>query len=232
MKPAKLIPLSPANLDEIVSLEQRSFAPALQADGETILERFRLGHFMIGARDRGRLVGMIAFSYAHFSPHDFEGFPQTFRKFSTQSPCPNYNACFIYNLEVDSHRRGLGFARPLVCAALDRAKEDGCVFSVADGRASTYGETNPCSQERGKQNVGFRSAIDRYLDGGRFPTNDEFMLDPTLALYHRLTGCEFLWIIPEFVPEDRAAGGLRVILYGEMTTWRQPANKPASALSS
>lgn len=232
MSRIELTLLGPRDVDRIVAIERASFAPALQADRDVVLERFDLGHTMIGARDSDRLVGLISFSYARFSPQDFDGFPKTFRKFSMQ-PIPNdYNAVFIYNLEINRAKRGRGHARLLLCEALDQAKAAGCKYAVGDGRISSYQGADRCVQEHVRRKTRLNEGIDRYLNGGRFPTTEEFLADPTLALYHRLTGCEFLWILPNFIPEDRAAGGCRVIVFGELATWRQRARPSPQAVSA
>ncbi len=199
------IRLGPRDVDRIVLLERASFAPSLQADRDTVLKRFRLGHTMIGACESNRLVGLVSFSYARFSPQDREGFPGTFREFSMTPVPPDYNAVFLYNLEVNCARRGRGHARLLLCEALNQAKAAGCTYAVGDGRISSYRGAQECVQERVKQKTGLKDSIDRYLDGGPFPSTEEFLSDPTLALYHRWTGCSFRWILPDFFPEDHAA---------------------------
>jgi GNAT superfamily N-acetyltransferase len=204
-------------MERIVALERRAFAPALQADRDMVRRRFALGHIMYAVQDGEDLHGLISYSYARFSPEDREGFPRTFRDFSTLPVPRDFNAAFIYNLEVDPAARGGRAAPVLVRTVLDRAKRDGCTWAVADGRPSSYRGSMPCAQERVQHDPEFARAIDGHLRGGPFPSRAQLLRDPTLALYHRLTGCEFLWVLPDFVPEDGAAGGMRVILYGNLT---------------
>jgi len=89
-----------------------------------------------------------------------------------------------------------------------------------------------CDQEFVKPKPRLKGAIDRYLSGGSFPTNEEFLEDSTLALYHRLTGCRFLWIIPGFASSDVAAGGIRVIVYGQLAHWEPPSSFQSSLSDS
>ncbi len=172
---------------------------------------------MYAVRGADALIGVISFSYARFSPDNRAAFPPTFRQFSTLPVPRDYNAAFLYNLEVDPAARGGRAAATLVRAALDRAQRDGCTWAVADGRPSSYRGSTRCEQERARHDPEFARAIDACLAGGPFPPKEQLLRDPTLALYHRLTGCEFLWIMPDFVPEDSAAGGIRVILFGNLT---------------
>ena len=36
-------------------------------------------------------------------------------------------------------------------------------------------------------------------------------------MYRRLTGCRFYKLLPDFIPEDTASGGWRVLLYRLLT---------------
>lgn len=196
-----------------MKLERNSWIPFLQADEKTILKRFDLGHIMLGAQEDSDLVGMISFSYSNFSPDDYPSFPKTFREFSSQPILKNYNTAFCYNLAILPDKRGYRYASLLIRAGWDKAKKDGCMYGVADGRCSSYNGSSEFEQEQIKQNTEFKKIIDRYLKEGIFPQQKEFLKDPTLAFYHRVTGCKFLWLIPNFLPEDKPAGGLRVISY-------------------
>lgn len=229
-----LVALGVDHIDEILALEQASFAPPLQATAELIRLRLGLGHTMFGMRAGRNLVGMIAFARARFSPNDFASFPKCFSEFSTVPPPASPNAIFIYNLEVLPESRGGRVARTLVHAAINSAVADRLAYAVADGRVTAYNGSEPCSQERMRRKESLHGSLDRYLAGGPYPKREELLSDPTLALYHRLTGCNFHWIIPNFFPEDRAAGGIRVILYGALSTWsgRSPAVASAARCES
>lgn len=224
--------LGPGNIHEIVALERSSFQPALQAGDDLLRQRFALGHRMLGVYESGELVAMTSFSFARFSPKDRDSFPRTFRAFSTTPAPADFNAAFLYNLEVAHQRRGRGHARALLIEAFDQANEAGCIYAVGDGRVSSYRGRDDRQVEQVRSSHTIKRAIDRHMRGGAFPTKEEFLSDPTLALYHRLTGCEFLWIMNDFCPEDRAAGGYRVIVYGELASWRLRRDRKRQRVSS
>jgi len=211
-----IVELGLLDLARIMETEKASFIPAIQASKESIRKRFSLGHIMLGAEIAGRLVGKICFSYANFSPNDFAGFPKTFQEFSHQPRPERYNSVFVYNLDVIPEERGSKAASLLIRAMFERAKKDGCIYVVVDGRPSSY-NGNVAKEERVKQNPKLKAALDSYLAGGPFPTDEELMTDPTLAFYIRVAGGgKFLWIIPGFLPGDKPAGGIRVIGYKEI----------------
>ena len=215
-----LITLTAADADRIVELERRSFIPCLQATTETVLKRFRLGHYMFGLEHEGRLVGMVSFCYGHFDPSERESFPKTVKELCLQVVPKEYNAVYIYNLEVEPEHRGRRNATLFIRAAMKKAKEDGCIQAVANARIPSYAGSRPEDrQENISLQPALKAAIDRHLAGGPFPTTDELLLDPLLSLYHHVSGCEFIWIIPDMAPEDIATGGIRVIAWLDMAEW-------------
>ncbi len=207
--------LGKEHLESIIYLERNSWIPFAQADKETILKRFGLGHIMIGVLEDDELTGMISFSYSNFSPDDYEKFPKGFGEFSSQEPSENYNSAFIYNLSILPKERGRYYAQMLIREALETARNKGCEYAVADGRCPSYNGSSGFEQENVKQRIEFKEAIDRYLGGGPFPEKEELLKDPTLAFYHRFG--EFLWIMPDFLPEDKPSGGIRVIIYKKLS---------------
>lgn len=217
--------LDRGDADQILVMERRAFVPPMQIGEAALWHRFDLGHTMIGLREHGQLVAMISFSLARFSPDDFAAFPKSFQAFSTLPVPINPNAMFIYNLEVATHGRGRGIVYLLFREAFALGKQLGCTYAVGDGRISAYRGSSRHQQEKVDPKPELKRAIDRYLSGGPFPSKQEFLLDPTLALYHRLTDCQFLWIIPNFASEDTAAGGIRVIVYGELAGWHPRSAK-------
>lgn len=196
--------------------EEQSFIPSMRASEESVRQRLALDHIMLGAEQDGRLVGKICFSYSNFSPNDFEDFPKTFHEFSHQPRPDRYNSVFVYNLDVIPDQRGGKASSLLIRTMFERAKKDGCAYVVIDGRPSSYNGSD-AKEEQVRQNPKLKAALDDYLAGGPFPTDEELMTDPTLAFYMRkTTGGKFLWIIPNFLPEDEPAGGIRVIMYKEI----------------
>lgn len=209
--------LSLADIDSIEESEKRSWIRPLRASRRVIGLRFRLNQIFLGALSYGRLIGKICFSYSHFSPDNIDGFPKTFEEFSTQVISPEYNAAFVYNLDVEEWYRQFGLAKLLIGAMIERAKSDGCRYVVVDGRPASY---NGSRREKIAQNPNFARSINQYLwrqywTGEKFPDDRELCQDPLLRFYHEFGG-HFLWIIKDFLPRDEAAGGMRVIMYKEI----------------
>lgn len=208
--------LDAADLSAIMMLERASFEPAIQASDESVRKRLELGHIFLGVRnEQGKLIGKICFSYTHFSPDRPEDFPRTFKIFSHLPMATGYNAAFVYNLDVHPRYRRTSCARGLISAMIERSTLDGCRYVVVDGRPLSY---NGSERDKVAQNPVVKAAIDRYLSGGGFPTDRELTTDPLLGLYRLMspTG-QFLWIIPDFLTEDEATGGLRVIRYIDLS---------------
>lgn len=207
----RAVELGPDDARRIVALEERCFIPSLRASEATVLRRFELGHTMLGVKAGDELRALVSFSYGRFDPTDPKAFPGSLEELCLQEVPDDYDTVFVYNLEVHPGERGGRIAGVLVRETLDRAERDGCTYGVANCRIPSYA---------GAEGIGrrpaFTAAIDRYLEGGEFPDQREFTRDPTLALYRRLTGCRFLWILPGYVPTDRASGGHRVIAYGPL----------------
>lgn len=212
----ELLQAGTVGLKLLVELENNSWVPELQASRDTILKRLELGHIMLCVPDseRRKIIGKICFLYNNFDPEKSYKFPKKFSEFSSMPKLNFFNAAFVYDLDIEhNYRDGGKLARFLVHEAIKRAKKDGCKYIVGDGRCPSY---NGSKIEGLKQNICFKRAIDEYIEKEIFPQQKDFLLDPTLAFYHRVTGCKFLWIIPDFIPEDKASGGIRVILYKEI----------------
>jgi hypothetical protein len=203
------------DVPSIVALEKACWPADLQASSETILQRLQYGHVMMGGLAEGELVAMMSWRYANFSPDDFASFPKTFDQFSTKPSVEPHNAAFVYNLCVHPKFRGSSVVKELFVAGLARRHAAKCRYLVADGRCPSYNGIE-CETESIKQSSIFRAAIDRHISGGCIPSLEEFTADPTLRFYRRTLQCEFLWVIPEFMPADTASGGFRVIYYKEL----------------
>lgn len=207
--------LGPEDIDQIVELEQRCFVPALQASAETLQQRFALEHTMLGIKAAGKLVAMLSFYYHRFDRHDLSSFPKNIVELGLRKSASDFDTAFFYNLEVDPDLRGRDCVARLMRCAFVQAVKDGCVQGVANCRVSSYAGGDRCAgAERIRQNPSVKAAIDRYLEKGVFPDQRDLLRDPTLALYHQMTGCQFLQILPDFAPGDTATGGIRVVAYG------------------
>ena len=214
---AAVVSLSVADADRIVALEQRCFIPPLQVKREIVLERLSRGHRMYGVEVDGELHAMICLRYGWFEPGRDSDFPATETEHCLRPSEPRFNAAFIYNLEVEPRSRGSLLVRDLILSALSRAVQDGCRFAVATARIPSYNGSDPrFPQEVVPQNLEFRQAIDRYLAGGPYPTHEEFLLDPCLALYNRFGSVSFSPVLPGFAPDDTPSGGMRVICWRDI----------------
>lgn len=209
----KIIQLDRGDLEDILDLERKNFSPEMQASKESIIDRLDKGHIMLGIRDREKLVGKICFSLSKFSPDNKEEFPKTFSEYSHQAPCEKPNAAFVYDLDVNPNYRGNICVRRLIKAAVDKASLSCCRFFVADCMVSSY---NGDSKKHIRQIPSVKDAIDNYLNGGFFPTDEKLTQDPYLAFLKRVTGGKYIWIMPNFMPQDKASGGIRIIGYVDL----------------
>ena len=212
-----IVAAGPADIGPVMDLEVKAFDPELQASRETVLKRFALGHHMLVARlrdpaENGRLVGQIGFSFIRFSPEDPSAYPTTFKAHSSQPVLPDANTVCLYSLGVDPTARQVILFRDLLESALELGREAGMVHAVADGQLPSFN-----GNEQVKARPEIRRMVERFLATGAMPADAEFLHDPALAMYRRLTGCRFYKLLPDFIPEDTASGGWRVLLYRILT---------------
>lgn len=208
----RIVDLQISDVPAIALLEQACWPPGLQASAETILQRLEYGHVMMGGVLGEELVAVMCWRYANFTPDDFSSFPKTFIEFSTQPNVEPHNAAFVYNLCVHPKFRGSNVVRELFLAGLARRHTSNCQYLVADGRCPSYNGIESATESI-KPSATFRAAIDRYTNGGDFPSLKEFTADPILRFYRRTLHCEFVTVIPNFMPADIASGGYRVIYF-------------------
>lgn len=199
-----------ADIDAVMELEAVAFTPQMQAGRDKVLRRFAMGHHMLGAFHQGRLVGSIAFSFMRFSPDAVDRLPRTFAAYSTQPVPEDADTLCIYSLGVVASARGLACTPPLIRASLDMARAQGLRAGTADGPLPSL---NGNDQVRPKPAV--RRLVDDFVRTGIMPPQEDFLQDPVLALYARLTGCHVIALLPDFIPEDTASGGWRALLYLE-----------------
>lgn len=203
------------DLPAINLLEKACWPVELQARPDLLLSRFDSGHTMIGAWIENHLLGLIAYRHVTFYPDDIEAFPKNFVEFASGQRQDEFNAVYGYNMSVHPEMRGSGLIRNLLTGAIDRVRAEGCRYIVGDGRCPSYNG----GEESGKiirQSPVFKAAIDRYMQGGAFPTMEEFLADPALRFFHRTMHCRFVLVLPDFFPGDQASGGYRVIYCAEL----------------
>ncbi len=226
MSDYEIVAAGPADIDPIMELEAKAFDPELQASRQTVLDRFALGHHMLVARLRdpgqgGRLVGQISFSFIRFSPDDPSSYPTTFKAHSSQPVLPDANTVCLYSLGVDPADRRVVLFRDLVEGALAMGRQAGLEHAVADGQLPSY---NGNDQVKARPEI--RRMLERFRETGAMPSDAEFLHDPALAMYRRLTACRFYKLLPDFIPEDTASGGWRVLLYRVLTPPLPPVPEP------
>lgn len=204
-----LVPLGAGDIERIMELEITVFDAGIQAKPSTMLRRFSLGHGMLGAEDEaGRLFGAIGFSAANLGGPAFEGMPATFEEYSTQPVPADAGTLCIYSLGIAPAARGMTCARLLVNSAFEHGRREGLRDAVADGPLPSL-----AGSDQVRPRPGVKAMIDRYLETGELPPQEAFLQDPVLALYRRLTGCRFVKLLPDFLPEDTASAGWRVLLH-------------------
>lgn len=208
----RLTELTRENIPAICRLEQDCWPPALQAGASTIEHRLASGHTLVGAWSDDRLAGLIAYRHVKFNPLDPNAFPKTFAEFASGNRQPEFNAVYGYNMSVHPALRGSQIIHDLLAGAIARVRADGCRYIVGDGRCPSYnGEGEDGNDKTISQSPVFRAAMDRFMNGGAFPSLQEFLADPALRFFYRKMQCRFLWILPDFFPGDHASGGYRVI---------------------
>lgn len=216
-----LIALSANDVPRIAELERRCFIPPLQADAETLAERFRRGHRMFGIEKDAELVALVA-SYARTGSPNLVDLPATEKEFCLWPHQAEGDTLVIYNLEVLPSRRGRDYARQLLEHAMSAARSSGLRRVIGNARMPSYNGSCRYPQEKVIQNEEFRAAIDQYLRGGPFPTTEQFLLDSTLRLYHELTECEFARIAISFAVGDVASGGMRALVVRDLANGPPP----------
>lgn len=215
----RIVQLAPADVDEIVELERRCFIPPLQADRQTLLDRFAVGHQMVGIKS-SQLQALIGYYFTELDPDQLESLPANEKEFCLLPSRPGASAVVVYNLEVDPSQRGLEYARRLLDHALRHAKQLAARHSFGNARLPSYAGSDPqFAQEFVAPSASLRAAIDAHLCGGKFPAEELLMQDPRLGLYRALTQCRFLKLLPGFAPTDTASGGMRLLVYRDLTTW-------------
>ncbi len=206
-----LVALGVEDIERIMELETTVFDVSIQAERSTILHRFSLGHRMLGAENEaGGLVGAIAFSAANVGPH-FARLPATFNEYSTQPVPDDAETLCIYSFGIAPVARGTNCPRLLISSAFEDGRRQGLRDVVADGPLPSL-----AGNDQVRPRPGVRLAIERYLETGEFPEQEALLQDPVLALYRRLTGCRFVKLLPDFLPDDTASAGWRVLLHRDL----------------
>lgn len=209
----RLVVLDANDIPAILELEHACWAPAIRADAATLASRFALGHISLGMYSNNALTGIVSFSYTRFSPDEPACLPTSFHEFSSRPMAADYNSAFAYNLNIHPRARGGVLTRELLSAGLWQMREDGCHYLVGVGRCPSYNGRINGDEENIQPSPVLRNAIDEIMRSGRQPAVDQLLTDPVLKFYRHYLGCEFLRVVPNFLPGDTASGGFGVIFY-------------------
>ncbi len=199
--------------EEIEKLELASWPVDLAADTDKIAWRFNAAHFMLGARHKDNLLGLACWRLGWLDTSTPNSFPDSFSKFSNSKNEDVFNAAFVYNLCIHPDARGSNLVRLLIKSVLTHAKALKCEYLVGDGRCPSY---NGSKEENIVEELRFKNAVDTAESSGWVISKKDCLYDPVLRFYHKTLNCEFLWVMPAFIPEDSSSGGYRVIFYKEL----------------
>lgn len=209
----RVVTLGVEDIPAILELENACWLPEIRASEETLQARFGMGHISLGMFVNAQLVGSFSFSYSRFSLNCPDELPATFKGLSNRPMCNNYNTAFAYNFNIHPGARGGTLTRELLWTGLNRMREDGCQHLLAAVRCPSYNGSLGADVEAIQSSPGFRQTIDTSIQTGKLPATRELIVDPLLRFYRRTLDCEFLKIVPDFLPEDAPSGGYGVIFY-------------------
>lgn len=224
----KIRKLSKKDVNLILELEEQSWPPHLQADEQTIRGRFQDEHIMLGVEVEKKLVAMLSFRYVAYLPADEEGFvhfPKSFAEFSAGksiNPGEIEISAFVYNFEVHPDFRATTTAISLLRSGLETIRKDGCLNWFGDARSISYKgtERTDAREPKASYDPDVKICLDCYQKEGLFLIEEKdlatILQDPIVGFYAKTVGGEPIWIISNFLPEDKVAGGFRIIVWGEI----------------
>jgi GNAT superfamily N-acetyltransferase len=195
----------------LMELEAAAWAAPLRASEPTIRCRLELGHTMFGAMDGDMLAGTICFTETSQDPTVRADFPANFDAYATLPRSEPVHALYVYNLCVHPSHRGSNTAVRLLREMESHGRRIGASWLIGDGRCSSYAGSSGDEYDHVKADPVFRATIDRWNETGITPPLDEIIRDPLLRMHYRVLDCEFLYVMPDFFPQDATSGGFRVI---------------------
>jgi len=195
----------------LMELEAAAWAGPLQASETTIRRRLALGHTMLGAIDGDLLAGTLCFTETSQDPLVRADFPADFDAFASLPRSEPVHSLFAYNLCVRPSHRGGNTAIRLLKEMESHGRRLGARWLIGDGRCSAYAGSSGDDDDQVSADPRFRATIDRWNETGIRPPLEEIIRDPLLRLHYRVYDCEFLYVMPDFFPQDAASGGFRVI---------------------
>ena len=195
----------------LMELEAAAWSAPLQASEATIRRRLALGHTMFGAIDGNVLAGTICFTETSQDPLVRADFPENFDAYASLPRSEPVYALYAYNLCVHPSHRGSNTAVRLLKEMERHGRRLGARWLIGDGRCSSYAGSSGDDYDHVKADPRFRATIDLWNETGIRPPLEEIIRDPLLRLHYRAVECEFLYVMPDFFPQDAASGGFRVI---------------------
>jgi len=203
--------LDPLEVPKLADLEAAAWPASLQADEDLIRKRLGLGHLMLVAAAPEHLAAALCCVPTHESPFDDTRFPRDFGAFSSLPHSEPILSVYVYSLCVHPDYRGENIVRNLIETGIGIARSLGAQWVVGDGRCPSYAGAEGNGPDRVRADPVFKAAIDSWSATGQKPPVESLIRDPTLRFYHRVVGCDFLRLCPNFLPQDTSSGGHRVI---------------------
>jgi hypothetical protein len=207
--------LCPGEEAALAALESAAWPGPLQASLETIHARMQRGHRAMVAERGGKLVASACYIPTVENPFDEAAFPRSFETFSSLTRSDPVRSVYVYNLCVDPSERDGAVVRAVMRKGIGDSVALGARYLVADGRCPSYAgavqepDTVLADEE-------FRRAIDEWRSSGVKPPDQKLLRDPVLRFYRRTLNCQFLYLLPNFIPSDAASGGNRVIFVADL----------------
>lgn len=195
----------------LAALEVAAWPGPLQASYEKIKRRMALGHRAVVAEQDGEFLAAVCYIPTESDHFDSDAFPKTFMEFSSLPRSEPIRSTYVYSLGVHPDQRGGAVVRQVLEALLEDAVAIGARYLVADGRCPSYAGATSWPDKEVRADPRFRAAIDRWHSTGVRPSDSELTRDPLLRFYKRVLGCEFHYLLSNFLPEDTASGRYGVI---------------------
>ena len=192
----------------------------LGATESIVRSRLERGHAAVIAFSGAEPVAAACFVATAEEPEGAGEFPETFDAFAGLAASVPVRSLYVYSLGVHPRWRGGAVVRKVIQNVIDEGRRLGAKRLVGDGRCPSFNGAATSEPDTTVIRPLFRRAIQEWHRTGRKPDDEMIILDPVLRFYHRTLGCRFLHLAPNFLPEDHASGGYRVIFAMDLT---QPA---------
>jgi hypothetical protein len=218
----RVFQLGISDIPAIMELEMACWSPEIRVNEKTLLQRFDLGHIVLGLYSRSKLIGVTAFSYSQSVEPTLSLLPKTFKEFSSQTHHERHGSAFVYNFNVHPDYRGTTMTRRLIFAGVSRLIKDGCDYLIGVARCPSYNGSLHTPFEYVEYSPQFQALMNDHLLRGTTPPASELTADPLLRFYHRVLGCDFLGVVPDFLSGDEPSGGLGVVFCKRLHKGERP----------